>query len=102
MSEKKEEMDILNDVNNQFKELIELIEKEKYASFSMKVFDRLKKKKNYSKKKWFIICLILLLLFISIYFILSIDELTYNIYFVLLSFVRLILIKVRGILIAMI
>ena len=96
MSEKNEEMNILDDINNQFKELIELIEKEKDSSFKFKIFNQLKKKnKIYSKKKYFIICCILLLLFISIYFILSFDELTYNIYFVFLSFIRLMLIKVR-------
>jgi len=89
-----EQTDILNNINSQFKELIELIEKEKDYSFSMKVFDKLKKKKNNFKTKWFIISL-LFLLSISIYFILSNDELIYNIYFVLLSFIRLILIKVR-------
>jgi hypothetical protein len=93
-----EQTDILNNINSQFKELIELIEKEKDHSFSMKVFDKLKKKKNNSKTKWSIISL-LFLLSISIYFILSNDELIYNIYFVLLSFIRLILIKVRRILI---
>jgi hypothetical protein len=99
MSEKEKQTDILNNINNQFKELIEFIEKEKDFSFSMKSFEKKKKKK---KKKWFIICFFLLLLSISMYFILSNDELTYNIYFVFLSFIRLIFIKVRKILIGII
>jgi len=95
MNEKEKSTDILNNINNQFKELIDLIEKEKDFSFSIKSFE---KKKN-SKKKFFIIyfLLLLLILSISIYFILSNDELTYNIYFVFLSFIRLILIQVRRI-----
>jgi hypothetical protein len=96
MNEKDEQMDILN---NQFRELIE---NEKDSS--MKYFDQLekylrKKKKNKSRKKWIIICLLLFLSFFIIYFILSNDELSYNIYFLLLSFVRVILIKVRRIII---
>ncbi|CAF2511124.1 unnamed protein product [Rotaria sp. Silwood2] len=92
-SEKEDKMNILNNIDNQFKELIELIEKEKDSSFSMKCFDRLKKKKKNSKKKWFIISFLILTL-ISMYFILSHEELSYNIYFVFLSFIRLILIKI--------
>ncbi|CAF0828384.1 unnamed protein product [Rotaria sordida] len=95
-SKKEDNMDILNNINNQFKELIELIEKEKDSSFSIKYFDKLKKtkkKKKSSKKKWLIISSFILIL-ISIYFILLNEELTYNIYFVLLSFIRLILIKI--------
>jgi t-SNARE complex subunit (syntaxin) len=92
MNEKEKQTDILNNINNQFKEVIDLIEKEKDLSFSIKSFEKKKK----SKKRWFIICF-LLLLSISICFILSNDELTYNIYFLFLSFIRLILIKVRRI-----
>ncbi|CAF1248020.1 unnamed protein product [Rotaria sp. Silwood1] len=86
-------MDVLNNIDDQFKELLELIEKEKVSSFSMKHFDRLKKKRKTSKKKWFIIGFLILTL-ISMYFILLNEQLTYNIYFVFLSFVRLILIKI--------
>ncbi len=96
MNEEEKSTDILN---NQFKELIDLIEKEKDFNFSIKSFEKKKK----SKKKFFIIYfLLLLLLSISIYFILSNDELTYNIYFVFLSFIRLILIQVKRILIKII
>ena len=95
MNQKEKQGNILDDINNQFKELIDLIEKEKDYSFSMNEFDRLKKKKKKSKKNWIIISFLLLLLFISIYFIRLNDELVYNIYFVFLSFLRLILIKVR-------
>jgi len=94
MNEKEKSTDILNNINNQFKELIDLIEKEKDFSFSIKSFEKKKK----SKKKFYFL-LLLLLLSISIYFILSNHELTYNIYFVFLSFIRLILIQVRRILI---
>ena len=73
-------------------------EKEKNFSFSIKSFEKKKK----SKKKWFIICFLLFLLSISICFILSNDQLSYNIYFLFLSFLRLILIKVRRILIKII
>ncbi|CAF1084348.1 unnamed protein product [Adineta steineri] len=96
MNENEKQTDVLNDINNQFKELIELIDKEQDSSFSIEYFDRLRNKKQNSKtkkKKWFIICLILLLS-ISIYFILLNDELSYNIYFTLLSFIRLILIRI--------
>jgi hypothetical protein len=81
--------DILNNINNQFKELIDLIEKEKNTSFSIKSFE----KKTKSKRKWWILSF-LLFLSISIYFLLLNDELSYNIYFLFLSFIRLILIKV--------
>jgi hypothetical protein len=80
---------ILNNINNQFKELIDLIEKEKNTSFSIKSFE----KKTKSKRKWWILSF-LLFLSISIYFLLLNDELSYNIYFLFLSFIRLILIKV--------
>ncbi|CAF3373010.1 unnamed protein product [Rotaria socialis] len=92
-TETEEKTDVLNNVNNQLKDLIELIEKEKDSSFSMKSFDKLDKKKKKSKKKWFIICF-LLPIFICMYFILSNEILNYDIYFVFLSFVRLILIKI--------
>jgi hypothetical protein len=90
MNEQEESTDILNNLNNQFKELIDLIEKEKEtSSFSMKSFEKKKK----SNKKWWILCFLIILL-ISIYFIRLNEELTYNIYFLFLSFIRLILIKV--------
>jgi hypothetical protein len=81
--------DILNNINNQFKELIDLIEKENAPSVSMKSFEKKKK----SNKKWWILCF-LIILFITIYMIRCNEELSYNIYFVFLSFIRLILIKV--------
>jgi hypothetical protein len=98
MTEKEKQTDILNNINNQFKELIDLIEKEKDFSFSIKSFE---KKKTFKKKKWFIICF-LLFLSISICLILSNDQLSYNIYFVFISFIRLILIQVRRIFIEII
>ena len=89
MKEQKESTDILNDLNNQFKELIDLVEKENTTSISIKSFQKKKK----SKKKFWILSLIIILSII-IYSIRCNEELSYNIYFIFLSFIRLILIKV--------
>ena len=94
-SKKRKDIDHLNNINYQFKELIDLIEKENDSNFSMKYFDSLKKSVNYSKRKWSIIGLVVLLS-IFIYFILLNENLTYNIYFVLLSYMRSLLINVRN------
>ena len=96
-SKKDKQTDILNNINHQFKELIDLIEQEKDFSFSMKCFDSLKAKEMISTRKWFILSLFILFASVLIYFILLNDELTYNIYFLCLSFIRLILINVRRI-----
>ncbi|UJR08416.1 hypothetical protein I4U23_012686 [Adineta vaga] len=90
---KENQEDILKNINEQIGELLELIEKEANASFSTKFFNELKEKKHFFKQKWFIICL-LLFISLSICWIYSSDEFIYNIYFLFLSFIRLILIKI--------
>lgn len=78
-------MDDREDLNEQFGELIELIKKEKSRDFSIKPFER---KKTRFRPKWLILfaCLFIILL--------SNDKWSYNIYFILLSFIRLILLQV--------
>lgn len=93
-SEEKEKQDILNNINDQFQELIELIAKDKKSSFSMKAFDQLKKKPNKRINKWSILGF-LTVLSIVLYLILSNEKLSYDIYFVFLSFFRIIIIKVN-------
>lgn len=77
------------DLNEQFGELIDLIDNEKDLKFSIKSFER--KRSKFQSKWWiFFACIFIVLLSI----ILSNEQWSYNIYFIFLSFIRLILLQV--------
>lgn len=86
MDEKEKQKNL----NEQLGELCDMIDQENIPQFSIK---SLQKPTNKFKTKWFI--LLVLLIFICLFFILSNDQLSYNIYFVILSFIRLLLLQVN-------
>lgn len=91
-SEETEEQ--LNRINEQIGELFELMEKERKAPLVIKAFKKVKETRYILKKKWVLACL-LLSLGLTVGWMVASEEFTYNVYFVFLSFIRLILIKVR-------
>ena len=76
-------------LNDQLEELFDLIDKEKDQRFSIASLQR---KPNKFSKKWFIVLTLLGCLCLSI--ILANDQWSYNLYFIILSFIRLLLLQV--------
>ena len=96
MTEKAPTKTLLNDINEQFGELMDLFDKvpDSRALKHFETYLRQTRKQSGKRNRWLLIGCLFCLSLLTCY-VLASDELIYNIYFVGLAFVRILLIKVK-------
>ena len=93
--------DVLTTINNQFRELIELIDEQRTdpAMNKFEQFERFLSRRRSTilqRRKWLVISVAVLFLSVVIAYLQSTDQFLYDLYFVCLAIFRMLIIKVNN------